>query len=115
MANTCDNSCLSCSDVRTIASAADIGFINENFAQLQKELDAALTFIKLYLVKDGCSDNTMDANFGCITNVNDCPCDVTSAMPRSAIEAMIDEKIADRHSCDYKQNLRRECDMLGNI
>ena len=112
MANTCDNSCLSCSDVREIASVADIGFINENFAQLQKELDAALTFIKLYLVKDGCGDNTIDANFGCMVNVKDCPCEDSSAMPRSAIEAMIEEKLAYKSSCEYKGQVRRECDPL---
>ena len=111
MANTCDNTCLSCSDVREIASAADIGFINENFAQLQKELDAALSFIKLYLVKDGCSDSTIDANFGCVTNVKDCPCDPNTAMPRDAIEAMIREMLADKNSCKTKK-LPRECDPL---
>ncbi len=112
MANNCSTECLSCGDIREIASTDDIGFINENFASLQKDLDTALEFIKLYLVKEGCSDNTIDANFGCVTNVRDCCGDPTSAMPRDAIEAMIDKKIADRHSCGYKKDFRRECDML---
>ena len=113
MANNCADECLSCSDIREIASASDIGFINENFASLQKDLDAALEFIKLYLVKDGCSSNTIDANFGCVTNVKDCCQDASSAMPRAAIEDLIDKKLADKSSCKSKK-LPRECDYLPN-
>lgn len=111
MASTCTNECLSCSDIREIASASDVGFINENFASLKADLDAALAFIKLYLVKDGCSKDTLDANFGCVTNVRDCCDDPTSAMPRESVEAMIRKLIAEQHSCENKK-LPRECDYV---
>lgn len=109
--STCSNECLSCSDIREIASTSDIGFINENFASLQADLDKALEFIKLYLVKDGCNTNTLDANFGCVVNVKDCCDNPSSAMSRGAIEAMIDQKLAEKTSCKTKK-LPRECDYL---
>lgn len=85
----CTSVCYSCRDIRTIASATDIGFINENFAALNDRIDKLCALLDKYITLDG-----LDANGQCLTNVKSCPDDPHSAVPVSAVQELIRAALA---------------------
>lgn len=90
MATTnCTSSCFTCANIRTITDAAQVGYINENFAALREQLEKLCALVDKYITVNG-----LDANGQCVTNVKYCPNDIHSAVPISAVQELIREALA---------------------
>ena len=90
MATTnCTSACFTCANIRTITDAAQIGYINENFAAIREQLEKLCALVDKYITVNG-----LDGNGQCITNVKYCPNDIHSAVPVSAVQELIREALS---------------------
>lgn len=85
MATTnCSSACFTCASLRTITDAAQVGYINENFAAIREQLEKLCALVDKYITVNG-----IDANGQCVTNVKYCENDPHSAVPISAVQELI--------------------------
>ena len=95
MATTnCTSACFTCANIRTITDAAQIGYINENFAAIREQLEKLCALVDKYITVNG-----LDGNGQCITNVKYCPNDIHSAVPVSAVEELIRVALNGSNKC----------------